>query len=207
MAEHPLSNSLEASLRRRVADVASMGTGYALVGGLAVSVRAEPRLTRDVDFAISIADDSAAEAFVHRLAGIGYTPEGVVENEATGRLATVRLSRADDPGSVTDLLFASCGIEPEIVSSAEELEALPDLLLPVAGTGHLIAMKLLARDDRRRPADVEDLRSLSAVADERAWAEALDAVRLISARGYSRERDLESALNELARGTRHGPRE
>lgn len=204
MAEHPLSNSLEASLRRRVADVASLGVGYALVGGLAVSVRAEPRLTRDVDFAISIPDDAAAEAFVHRLTEMGYTPESVVENEATERLATVRLCRADDPGSITDLLFASCGIEPEIVRSAEELEILSGLVLPVATTGHLIAMKLLARDDRHRPADADDLRSLGAVADTTAWAEALEAVRLISARGYSRERDLEAALAELAGDIRDG---
>ena len=39
--------------------------------------------------------------------------------------------------------------------------------MPVASTGHLIAMKLLARDDRRRPADYDDLRSLAEVATRR----------------------------------------
>jgi hypothetical protein len=33
-----------------------------LVGGLAVSVRTEPRFTRDVDLVVAISDDHAAEA-------------------------------------------------------------------------------------------------------------------------------------------------
>jgi hypothetical protein len=61
---------------------------------------------------------------------------------------------------VTDLLFASSGIEPEIVAAAEELLVLPDLTQSVATVGHLLAMKLLARDDRHRPADADDLAAL-----------------------------------------------
>ena len=33
----------------------------ALVGGIAVSTRTEPRFTRDLDFAVAVADDAAAE--------------------------------------------------------------------------------------------------------------------------------------------------
>jgi len=40
---------------------------WALVGGLAVSVRTEPRFTRDLDLAVAVADDRAAEDLVHRL--------------------------------------------------------------------------------------------------------------------------------------------
>lgn len=42
-----------------------------------------------------------------------------------------------------DLLFASSGIEHEIVAAADPLEVLPDLTVPVARTGHLIALKPL----------------------------------------------------------------
>lgn len=45
-------------------------------------------------------------------------------------------------GAVTDLLFASYGVEPEIVEGADRIRAPPDLVLPVATVGHLIAMKL-----------------------------------------------------------------
>lgn len=198
MAEDGLID-LESSLRRRVADLDDLGVPFALVGGLAVSVRAEPRLTRDADFALSVANDSEAEAVVHRLVAAGYTPGAMVEQEATGRLAAIRLSHDEDPGVLTDLLFASSGIEHEIVEDAETMEVLPGLTVRVATTGHLLAMKLLARDDRNRPADADDLRALRRIADDRAWSSAHAAVRMISERGYDRGRDLESALKELRR--------
>ena len=71
------------------------------------------------------------------------------------------IRRGDETGLVTDLLFASSGVEPEIVEAADDVEVLPGLVLPVATIGHLILMKLLARDDRCRPNDADDLRALA----------------------------------------------
>jgi hypothetical protein len=59
-----------------------------------------------------------------------------------------------------DLLFASSGIETEIVREAEWLEVLPGLTMPVARTGHLVALKLLSVNEIDRPQDVIDLRAL-----------------------------------------------
>lgn len=195
MAEEPLTD-LESSLRLRISDLEAIGIGYALVGGLAVSVRAEPRLTRDTDFAISVTNDAEAEEVVRGFSARHYTPVSVVEQEATGRLATVRLSHEADSG-VVDLLFASCGVEPEIVAASDQIEVLADLLVWVATTAHLLSMKLLARDDRRRPADADDLGALAAGATDADWDEALETVRLIARRGYHRGRDLEAALVRL----------
>ncbi len=180
-----------------MADLYDLGVGFALVGGLAVSVRAEPRLTRDADFVVAVVDDAGAEAVVRNLLGIGYVAETVIEQEATGRLATIRLTSEGDPGAVTDLLFASSGIEQEIVAAAEELEVLPDLIVPVATVGFLIAMKVLARDDRRRPMDADDLRVLAEIADDSDWSTAQTAVAMIGDRGYDRGRDLDVALERL----------
>jgi hypothetical protein len=44
------------------------------------------------------------------------------------------------------------------------LEILPGLRVPVATSGHLIALKILARDDRIRPQDRVDLVTLAAAA-------------------------------------------
>lgn len=101
-------------------------------------------------------------------------------------------------GSVEHLLFASSGIESEIARAAEAVEVVARLTLPVATTGHLIALKLLARDDERRPRDAADLIGLSAVATPEDVAAAEDAVRLISSRGYDRDRDLLRSLDQLA---------
>jgi hypothetical protein len=129
--------------------------------------------------------------------GDGYTFFASVEHD-NGRLATVRLTQSIGGVSVlVDVLFASSGIEPEIARSAEELEVVPGLTLPVATTGHLIALKLLARDDLSRPQDLADLQGLLAAATDEDLSEARDAARLITDRGFNRDRDLLASLDEL----------
>jgi len=60
--------SLEAALRQIDADLTRAHVSFALVGGLAVSVRTEPRFTRDADLAVALASDAEAEALIHELA-------------------------------------------------------------------------------------------------------------------------------------------
>ena len=116
------------------------------------------------------------------------------------RLSAVRLiRRGDEAGLVTDLLFASSGVEPEIVEAADDVEVLPGLVLPVATIGLLIAMKLLARDDRRRPNDAVDLRALATEATPADWEQAMQAAQLVHEQGFGYERDLVELVNELRR--------
>jgi hypothetical protein len=149
--------ALEAALRQICADLTDAHASFAVVGGLAVSARTEPRFTRDADIAVAVVSDAEAEALVRALQGSGYTIEALVEQDAVGRLATVRLTRSRDATSpVVDLLFASSGIEGEVVAEAETIELLPRLHVRVATTAHLIALKVLARDDVTRPQDIGD---------------------------------------------------
>lgn len=193
---------LPAAIARATAALTDCDKTFALVGGFAVSARTEPRLTRDADLAVAVSSDREAEALLASLRLVGYRVSTVVEHEPTGRLATARLVHVDAPELVTDLLFASCGIEPEVVAGADTLAILAGLELPVASVGHLIAMKLLARDDRHRPADADDLAHLGRVASEQDWRVAADAVHLIGARGFDRGRDLAASLTRLRA---HGP--
>lgn len=199
MAESGGESRVAEALRQASVELRALQRRFALVGGLAVAARAEPRFTRDVDLAVAVADDREAEALVAALQGRGYQIRALVEQEKVGRLATVRLGapREGVQGIVLDLLLASSGIEPEIVEAAEELEIFAGLVVPVARTGHLIALKLLARDDRRRPQDRIDLGALVPVADGEEMARARDALSLIERRGFSRGRDLHLALDEL----------
>jgi predicted nucleotidyltransferase len=190
--------SLEAALRRIHADLTEAAVRFALVGGLAVSVRTEPRFTRDADLAVAVASDSEAEGLIHRLRARGYGIEAIVEQDVVGRLATVRLTRSSERHApVIDLLFASSGIEREVVADAEGLELLTHLTIGVARTGHLIALKVLSRDDVGRPQDLVDLRALLRVASTTELARARESLALIAARGYHRGRDLTSAMKQL----------
>lgn len=90
-----------------------------------------------------MADDSEAEGVVNRLRGRGYQPVELPEQEYVKRLSGVRLERTESD-VIMDLLFASSGIENEVVANATRLEVLPGLSAPVATIGHLIALKTLA---------------------------------------------------------------
>lgn len=170
-----------------------------IVGGLAVSARCDPRFTRDVDIAVVVDTDEHAEALVRALSSHGLRTAGLVEQEAVGRLAMARLSTED--GLSVDLLIASSGIEAEVVASAETLEVVRGMLLPVARTGHLIALKLLSVAPGRET-DAADLRSLAAVATDDEWNLASGAVAQIQERGFARGRQLDAELLTLRDQTR-----
>ncbi len=186
---------LQQALAALAADLDDLGVRWALVGGLALAAHVEARTTRDLDVAISVREDREAELVVKALRSRGYRDHTLVEQEKTGRLATVRFSAPGEgpEGLVVDLLFASSGIEPEIVAEAESLEILPDLHLPVARVGHLLAMKLLAA----RPRDLEDARALLAIAGQGEIDRARAAVDLVASRGFHRAMDLRESLVDL----------
>jgi predicted nucleotidyltransferase len=170
---------------------------WALVGGLAVGMRAEPRNTRDVDVCVAVASDSQAEALVFDLTGLGYRQGNVIEQVGAGRLATVRLHPPGQGprGVLVDLLFASSGIEGEVVDAAERLELAQGLVVPVATIGHLVALKVLARDDRRRPQDQLDLKALLTVARAADLALARSALELVTVRRFHRQKQLDRELD------------
>jgi predicted nucleotidyltransferase len=192
-------NPVEAALRRITEDLRAQGTAWALVGGLAVSARAEPRTTRDVDAAIGVSSDAEAEALLYQLQQFGYQVLSVVEQTATSRLATARTLPPGGTarGVIVDLLFASSGVEQEIASAAEPLEIIAGLSVPVARIGHLIATKVLARDDRTRPQDWDDLRALLAEASPGDLDDARALLSLIERRGFHRGRALGAGLDQV----------
>jgi hypothetical protein len=65
-------NALEAALRRIATDLDAHHRQWALVGGFAVSARAEPRFTRDIDAAVMVADDADSEELVRSLLASRY---------------------------------------------------------------------------------------------------------------------------------------
>ena len=137
----------EGALAEIVKTLSQVAVPFTLVSGLAVSIRAEVRFTRDVDLAIGVDGDAAVERLVRELRGFGYRVLALVEHEERNRLATVRL--LSDFGVVVDLIVASCGIENEIVAAATAESVWTTGTVPVARAEDLLAMKVLSMTDRR----------------------------------------------------------
>jgi hypothetical protein len=167
---------------------------FAVVGGLAVSARCEPRFTRDVDIAVAVEDDADAEALVHELGLAGYRPVATVGHDVRKRLATVRLLSPE--GVVVDLLFASSGIEPELVARATDVELPATGLIPVAMAEDLLAMKVLSMRDTRLQ-DRMDAQRLLEFVDGLDLNLVRSTLELITKRGFNREQDLDAKLNAV----------
>lgn len=185
-----MENLLFAALKRvqeSLDSLSGIDFGWAVVGGLAFSVRVEPRTTRDVDLAVAVESDEGAERLIFLLRSAGYRvlEHGHLEHRSQGRLSTVRLG-GSDPGIVIDLLFASSGVEREIVDAAEPIEMAPGVSMPVARLGHLLATKLLAH----RPRDIYDIEAMAEVATDEDLSIALQSLELIEQRGYNRKKNL-----------------
>lgn len=191
-------NQIERALEL-VTLIQGLGHRTALVGGLAVSLRARERFTRDIDFAVAVATDAIAEQLVMDVQRSGLRLVEIIEQESLGLLATARFA---DPESAAetptlDLICASSGIEREAVAEAKSVRVLRQLTLPVAQIPHLIAMKVLAESDSRAN-DREDLRALLRVAGPRELERAFELVELISRRGFDRGKDLRGELARFA---------
>ncbi|MCC6932924.1 MAG: nucleotidyl transferase AbiEii/AbiGii toxin family protein [Deltaproteobacteria bacterium] len=169
---------------------------YARVGGFAVSMRTVERMTKDIDFAVAIDNDDQAESLIKELLGIGYEIDTVLENTKAKRLATMRL-KAVNSGVIIDFIFASCGIENEVVQKATEEEVFPGLLVKVATIACLIAMKLVSANDSTRIQDIIDLRNLKQEATEIDLAEVKKLVALITSRGFNQDKDLQQIFSKI----------
>ena len=186
--------TLEAALADVTEKLAGLGRRFALVGGLAVSFRAEVRFTRDVDMVVVVKDDADFEALVFALQSDGYFPVATVEHKQRKRLATARLQ--SPLGFVVDLIAATCGIEEEIVARATLVELAGAGLLPVARSEELLAMKILSMSDRRLQ-DRIDARNLILYASDLDLTAVQENLNHIITRGFHRDEDLRGKLTAL----------
>ena len=183
-------------------ELAARNRRFALVGGLAVSIRSEVRFTRDVDIAVIVEDDVDAEGLIYELKASAFVPIVTVENDAHSRLATVRLQSTKNV--IVALLFASSGIETEVVTRASNVKVTSELEIPVAATEELIAMKVLSMSDQRLQ-DHLDVQRLIQYAIDLDIDRIRHNLRLICERSYNRDQDLlakfDRVLSETTRSS------
>jgi hypothetical protein len=178
-----------------------LGRRFALAGGLAVSQRAEPRFTRDVDLVIVASRDAEVEWLVQELRLVGYAPVVVVEHVDRKRLSTVRL--ASPSGIVVDLIAATSGIEDQVVSRATPVAVGAAGELLVARAEDLLAMKVLSMSERR-PQDRMDALSLLLVNDGLDLDDVRQSLATMTERGFHRDQDLLGKLEALLASARAG---
>ncbi len=174
---------------------------FSMVGGLAVGARIGPRFTHDADLAVSAVNDEQAEQIAHHMLSHGYELHTELDHAVTHRLMALRLIAprkrvrsmpASDPPLI-DILFSSCGIEPEIVQGSTPAPIFPGLRLPTARHEHLIAMKLVSESEHRLQ-DRIDIQKLLQGADANGLNAVPALLDLIIQRGYSRGRDLHGSF-------------
>ena len=160
---------------------------FAVVGGLAASARGEARFTRNIDIVVAVSNDEEAKTVVFRLTQHGYHMLATIEQDATHRLATARLQHG--AGVICDLIFATSGIEHEIVNGADGLELFDEKLVPTASAEALIAMKVLSSTDQR-PRDLGDIAAILRSNPELDHGLVRRLLEAIASRGFARGQDL-----------------
>ena len=184
---------LRDALARIAADLDAEGKPWALVGALAVAARAEARATLDVDVAVAVESPEESRALVASFRERGYR----WERDLGSSMTTLSVPGGGEPRWRLDLLFGLAGIEDAVARAAERLEVLPGLEMPVARSGDLIGLKLLAAGQPGREHDWRDLRALVATATAEDLEGARRSVTLLVARGLAHEGILEARLREL----------
>lgn len=106
---------LYVELRRIAESLDRAGMSYALAGGVAVSLYAEPRATQDIDLVVAARDIQRA---VDEIAALGFRRAGPPMQVAAGRLEIHRLVKFDGPDLLpVDLLVP---VDPALARVLEE---------------------------------------------------------------------------------------
>lgn len=154
---------MEPGLWPTLADAVRMlearGIASALIGGLAVSLRGQPRMTVDVDLVI-LADVEQALQLVRELGSTPFEPLFQGVEDVVSRSFILPL-RHRSTGIRVDLAIGMSGFEQQAVGRATSI-TIGEMRVPVVSVEDLLVMKALAG----RPQDDQDIRGLVAAQRE-----------------------------------------
>lgn len=139
---------LEKELRVLSAELAKLQEqgklkGYSLIGALAVSARARPRATQDIDFLVSADRDFFFNTFPEILKKKGYNIKvfrGETNDPVNG---LIRIYDKEDQTELADIIPVLWKWQDEIVAAAEKVD-LFEVSIPIARVEDLIVLKLKA---------------------------------------------------------------
>ncbi len=186
---------MEPGLWPTLADAATVletrGIPFAVIGGLAVSLRGQPRMTVDVDL-VALTDPEQALRLVRDLASTPFTPLFAGVEEVVQRSFILPL-RHRSTGIRVDVAIGMSGFERDAVGRATPV-TIGDRGIPVVAVEDLLVMKALAG----RPQDDQDIRGL--VAAQEATIDWPRCLKLATALGEAVDLDIAGRLRGLRGG-------
>ncbi len=166
---------------------------YAMIGGLAASLRGEARSTADVDLVIGINVDEAL-TLIGNLANSPFQPLFAGVEEVVSQAFILPL-RHRLTGIKVDLSLGMSGFERQLIARAESVE-IGARSFQLATAEDLLVMKLLAG----RPRDQQDARGIAVVQGQQLdWQYCSDTARQL---GDAVGQDIVSHVEKLM--TEHG---
>ena len=144
---------LERFLAALTTEFARAGLPFMLIGGQAVLVHGEPRLTEDIDITLGVEPDRLA-AVLDACAALGLVP---LPRDITAFVAETFVLPARHPATAirVDLIFSSTAYERQAIARALPVN-IAGTDVPFATVEDLIVHKVFAA----RPRDVEDIRGV-----------------------------------------------
>ncbi len=129
--------------------------GYSLIGGFAVSARARPRATRDIDFLIEAKSCFYTDSLPDLLKNTGYSFKIFTSNFSDPLHKLVRIYDKEE-NEIVDLIPVFWKWQQEVIQNSEEIEIAPKVIVPIAQAEDLIVLKLKAAG----PQDLVDIQNL-----------------------------------------------
>lgn len=145
-----------ATLRRLIGALDRLGVRYAIVGGIAVSIRAAPRFTADIDAVVWVADDGWEPLLLGlQESGLRARPSDPIAFARRNRLLLLK----DENSVPVDVSLGALPFEANLIETAGLIEIAPGLNARIASAECLIIMKAIAW----RPKDLLDIREIVSV--------------------------------------------
>lgn len=136
-------------LQSRLSDA---GLSSAVIGGLAVAIWGEPRLTRDVDVKVSLSRKQAARLL--SILSADYTFLSDQPEQTLQRIGMLFIQNA--AGLRLDMLLADTPFDVQVVERARLVEVQPGQTIAICTPEDLILYKMIST----RPRDHEDVRGI-----------------------------------------------
>ena len=154
-----MDTPLQETLRDAVLFLDKHGIAYALIGGLAASLRGQPRVTADVDLVIGVGVEEAL-SLISNLDKSEFEPlfEGI---EEVVQQAFILPLRHRGTRVKLDLSLGLSGFEQQVIARAQVMDILGESIC-LASAEDLLVMKLLAG----RPRDNQDAEGIALVQGE-----------------------------------------